>query len=152
MMQSLLQIISAFVGTLAFGILFNIRGKKLWLAAVGGMLSWTLFLLLGQVTDSEIFRFFIVSVIISAYAESLARLLKTPAVTFSIVSLVPLIPGSGLYYSMAYALAGNGANFTEKAVHTLGLATALSLGIVLVSALSRSLVDFQRNQTIKKRR
>ena len=30
------QIIASFVGSMGFGILFNIRGKRLWAAYVGG--------------------------------------------------------------------------------------------------------------------
>ena len=135
--QEWLQVLSGFVGTIGFGILFNIRGRRLLLAALGGFLSWMLFLLLGFFIQDEIVRYFIVSVAVSVYAEVLARIVKTPTTTFCIVSLIPLIPGGSLYYSMRYALEGQSENFVQKAVFTLGLAAALSLGIVLVSAVMR---------------
>ena len=47
MMDGILQLITSFIGTLGFGILFHIRGRKLWLAAVAGFLAWGCFLLLG---------------------------------------------------------------------------------------------------------
>ena len=135
--QSLIQIVASLIGTLAFGFLFNIRGKKLLFAAIGGMLSWLTFLLLGHVCPDEVLRYFLVSALITVYAEVLARLFKTPSTTFCIVSLVPLVPGSGLYYTMANALGGNTAGFVSKGLHTLELTAALSLGIVLVTALFR---------------
>lgn len=138
-----LQVLSAFTGTLAFGFLFNIRGKKLLLAALGGMLSWLLFLLLGMQIESQVLRYFLVSILLSLYSELLARLLKTPTTTFCIVSLIPLIPGSSLYYTMSYALQERG-QFAATALHTLQLAAALSLGIVLVTALMRSLTKFKQ--------
>ncbi|MBQ6946833.1 MAG: threonine/serine exporter family protein [Clostridia bacterium] len=138
----LYEIFAAFAGTLGFGFLFNIRGKKLWLAAAGGMLSWVLFLVLGLWIESQVLRYFLVSVLLSLYAEILARLLKTPSTTFCIVSLIPLIPGGSLYYTMAYALQEHQL-FVGSAVHTLQLAAALSLGIVLVTALMRSIRDFK---------
>lgn len=138
-----LQVLSAFTGTLAFGFLFNIRGKKLLLAALGGMLSWLLFLLLGMQIESQVLRYFLVSILLSLYSELLARLLKTPTTTFCIVSLVPLIPGSSLYYTMSYALQER-EQFAATALHTLQLAAALSLGIVLVTALMRSLTKLKQ--------
>ncbi len=138
-----LQVLSAFTGTLAFGFLFNIRGKKLLLAALGGMLSWLLFLLLGMQIESQVLRYFLVSILLSLYSELLARLLKTPTTTFCIVSLVPLIPGSSLYYTMSYALQER-EQFAAMALHTLQLAAALSLGIVLVTALMRGLTKLKQ--------
>ncbi|MBQ1965266.1 MAG: threonine/serine exporter family protein, partial [Clostridia bacterium] len=41
----------------------------------------------------------------SVYAGIMARVLKTPATTFITTSLIPLIPGGSLYYTMAYAFA-----------------------------------------------
>lgn len=135
--DNIIQIVTAFCGTLGFGILFNIKGKKLFLAALGGMISCLLFLILGAIIQGEILRSFIVAALLTLYSEILARKLKTPAATFCIVSLIPLIPGSNLYYTMSYALSGKTEDFFAKAAHTLGLAAALSLGIIVVTALSR---------------
>ena len=86
---ALIQVIASFFGTLGFGFLFNIRGKKLFFAAIGGMLSWGLFLLLGIAIENEAIRYLLVSLCSTTYAEILARLLKTPATTFSIITLIP---------------------------------------------------------------
>ncbi len=135
--EELLQILVSFSGTLGFGVLFNIRGKKLWIAAVGGMVAWMAYLLLLKVIQNDVVCYLIVSLVIAVLSEILARLLKTPAITFEILSLIPLIPGSALYYSIAYALRGDQQGFIEKAVHTLSLAAALSVGIIIVSAVTK---------------
>ena len=144
--DALLQIVMAFFGTIGFGMLFRSRGKKLLLAGVGGMLAWALFLLLGCWIESEPIRYFIVSVIISIYAEVLARICKTPAGTFGILSLVPLVPGGGLYYSADYALSGDMGAFVEKALSTLSLTAMLSVGIVLVAAIAKFISSVRRGR------
>ena len=144
--DALLQILMAFFGTIGFGVLFRSRGKKLLLGGLGGMLSWTLFLVLGHWIESEPIRYFIVSVIISVYAEVLARICKTPAGTFGILSLVPLVPGGGLYYSADYALSGDMGAFVEKALSTLSLTAMLSVGIVLVAAFAKFISSVRRNR------
>lgn len=137
--DDLLQVVVSFSGTLGFGILFNIRGKKLMVAAVGGSVAWLLFVLLHKVLQNEALCYLIVSLSMAVCSEIFARRLKTPAITFEILSLIPLIPGSALYYSIAHALQGNQQGFIEKAVHTLSLAAALSVGIILVSAVMKYL-------------
>jgi len=130
----IIEVLASLVGTLGFGYLFNIRGKKLWYAAVGGMAAWALFLALGFVMESEVLRYFIVSLCSTAYAEILARRLKTPATTFCIITLIPLVPGGALYYTTTTALGGELELFVPKLINTVELAVALSLGIVMVTA------------------
>lgn len=137
LIEMAIQVAAAFIGTLGFGFLFNIRGSKLWWAACGGMLAWALFLVLGYVIESEPIRYFIVSMCSTLYAELLARRLKTPATTFCIITLIPLVPGGALYYTTTSALSGDAALFLPKLVYTAELAVALSLGIVVVTAVCR---------------
>ncbi len=136
----ILQIITGFLGSCGFAVLFNIRGKRLAGAAIGGLLSWALFVLLGYWIASEPLRYFIVSVTMSAYSEILARLLRTPTTTFIMTALVPLIPGGSLYYTMAHALSGEWTDFSGRAIYTAQLAVALALGIVLTAAVMRFFV------------
>ena len=136
-MDEIVQILVSLTGTLGFGILFNVRGKKLVVSAVGGMLAWLLYVVLYKLLENDVLCYLIVSLSVAICSEVAARALKTPAITFEILSLIPLIPGSALYYSIAYALQSNLQGFIEKAVHTLSLAAALSVGIILVSAVMK---------------
>lgn len=132
MKDAIIQIISGCVGTSGFGVLFNIRGKKLLLGALGGLIAWSLYVIFSLFIHNEAVIYLLVSTITSLYAELLAIKLRTPTTSFLIISLIPLIPGGSLYYTMAYALSGNMDSFISKAVSTLQLAAALSLGIIIV--------------------
>ena len=139
MRAEVIQIVTGLLGTLGFSILFNIKGKRLLAATFGGFLSWSAFLLLGLVIESEPVRYFLVSVLISFYAEMIARVLKTPTTTVLMSALVPLIPGGSLYYTMAYALRRDLEKFVAKAMSTLKLAGALALGIVITTMVMRAI-------------
>lgn len=138
-MTEIIQLSAAFIGSLCFGVLFNLRGKRLPASAFGGLLSWGLFLLLSNVISNEPINYFIVAAVTSLYSEIMARVLKTPAAPIVTTSLVPLIPGGSLYYTMSYAFESDFEKFLEKAVSTLKLASALALGIITVTALSHIL-------------
>lgn len=135
----IIQILAGFVGSIGFAILFNIRGKRLVAAAAGGLFSWLLFVVLSTYITSEPINYFIVAWAISSYAEVMARVLKTPTTTFITTSLIPLIPGGSLYYTMAHAFHGNLDTFLQKAIYTLQLASALALGIIVSAALTKIL-------------
>lgn len=138
--MDLIQIFTGFLGSLGFGILFHIRGKKLMIASLGGLMSWTVFLLLEPLLPSEPMRYFFASAAVTVYAEVFARIMKTPTTTFLVPSLIPLIPGGSLYYTMNYALNEQWPAFAAKAVYTLELALALALGIIAVTTLTRMLM------------
>ncbi len=138
----ILQVITGCIGSLGFAVLFNVRGKRLILAALGGLLSWLLLILLGRVIDSEPINYFIVSLSLSMYAEVMARVMKTPTTTFITTSLIPLIPGGSLYYTMAYAFQSDMGRFFEKGIYTLELAAALALGVIAATAFAKLLNKF----------
>lgn len=138
-MSGLVQILMGTLGTFGFNILFNIRGRKLLLATLGGFISWAVFLALEPLVPGEAFRYFISAVVITVYGELLARAEKTPTTTFLVPSIIPLIPGSALYYTMNYALNEQWSQFAEQAFYTLQLALALAVGIIAVTTAVRLL-------------
>lgn len=145
------QIIAATAGTLGFALAFNIRGKKVFVAAFGGCFGWVLFLLMGLFLESEVLRYFIASLLVSIYGEVMARLLKTPTIIFNIVCLVPFVPGGSLYYTMTNAFSGDLSGFLKSGSNTLQLAAALSFGVVIVSTFTAYLTKHMHRLKIKKR-
>lgn len=139
MQDAIIEILAALVGTVGFCILFHIRGRRLIAAAFGGMLSWALFLLLGLWLEGEVLRYFLVAVCTTLYSELMARALKTPTTTFCVVTLIPLIPGGALYETTIAAMQGDITVLAPMTLHTVELAMALSLGIILVTASMRQL-------------
>ena len=135
--MDLMQILMGGLGSLGFGVLFHIRGSRLVIATVGGLMSWTVFLVLAPLFPSEAVRYFYAAAAVTVYAEVFARVVKTPTTTFLVPSLIPLIPGGSLYYTMNYALNEQWIAFAAKAFYTLQLAVALALGIIAVTTLNR---------------
>lgn len=142
----IIQIVAGTVGTLGFTVLFNIRDKRLIFTALGGFLSWTLFVVFSKFIISEPLNYFLVALLMTAYAEIVAMLIKTPITIFITTALVPLIPGSSLYYTMANAFTDNKEGFIEKGMHTLSLSAALALGIIIATAITKIIKDFLRRK------
>ena len=148
----ILQIVTGLLGSVAFSILFHVRGRKLVFAGLGGFLSWAIFVLLKFLTESEPIRYFLVAILISVYAEILARVLRTPTTTFIMSSLIPLIPGGSLYYTMASLFDGTLDGFLEKGIYTLELSAALALGIVLSGAVARMIATAKLHYAEKQKK
>ena len=66
-MHEMIQLLVSFTGSLGFAALFNIHGKKLWFAALGGCLSWAVYLIVGIWTSSPYICGFWSTVTITLY-------------------------------------------------------------------------------------
>ncbi|MBR6709578.1 MAG: threonine/serine exporter family protein [Clostridia bacterium] len=149
--HEIVEIITGFIGTCGFAVLFNVRGKQFLFSALGGLFSWTLFVIFSQFIPGEVVNYFLVSFLMSIYAEVMARKLKSPASAFATLSLIPLIPGGSLYYTMAYAFEADFDRFLDKAVYTLQLAAALALGVIVATVLTRMILEWlQKLRAVKR--
>lgn len=138
------QVTVAIIASFGFGIIFNIRGKKLIFAAMGGGLSWFFYLFLTQNNISNILSLFISSIIFSIYSEICARCLKTPVTTVVICALIPLVPGSGMYYTMYETIRGNIHGAVEQGLDTIYSAGTLALGVIFVSTITRQVTNLKK--------
>lgn len=151
--RELIEILSGTVGSLFFAMLFNMRGKRLAVGTLGGFLSWTAYIFFEELTNSEVMSYFLVALFVTVYSEVMARVVKSPTTAFIIASLIPLIPGSSLYYTMRYALSNNSELFSARALYTLELAAALALGVIVATAAAKIYFDVkQRHRESRKNR
>ena len=102
-----IQLAMAFVGSLGFCMMFRLRAGLLVPASLGGLFCWAVYLTGAQYVEGIFLPSFIASAFAATYAEVLARKLKAPATLFLIPAVVPLVPGSGLYYTISYAVQGD---------------------------------------------
>ena len=126
-----------FLGCAGFALIFNIHGPGIVICALGGCLAWTAYLVTMDLTGSVVFANLIGGLVASLYAEVMARIRKFPAIAYLVVSIFPLIPGAGVYYTMNYAVHNDMAMFAAKGMETAAIAGAIALGIVLVSTAFR---------------
>ena len=76
----------------------------------------------------------------------MARLRRCPVTSYLLVALFPLVPGGGIYYTMEHAMSGETSLFLESLLHTLGLAGALAVGVLMVASLARLVTNYQNHR------
>ncbi len=144
------SIFYAFISSLGFGILFNVRGKNLIIASIGGAFGWLFYTLTFNSTQSEVVALFIASIAISVYSEIFARVMRNPVTIFLICALIPLVPGGGMYYTTFEAVLGNINKSIVLGIQTLFNAASIAVGIILVSTISKILNKLKMNRIAKR--
>jgi len=138
------QILVSIIASLGFGIIFNIKGKNLIFAALGGGLSWFCYLFFSKQGMSEPLSFFCSSILFSIYSEICARILKTPVTTTIICALIPLVPGAGMYYTMYETITGNVDKAIQLGLNTCASAGSLALGVIFVSTITKQVTHLKQ--------
>ena len=123
--------IGCFIGCIGFAILFNIHGPGVMLCGLGGALSWAIYLMVVRSGHSDILGYFWSALFSSVYSETMARIRKYPAISYLVVSIFPLIPGAGAYYTMNYAVRGDMEMFASTGIHTAAIAGILA-GLLII--------------------
>lgn len=100
-MDILKTVITAFLGSLGFALLYGLKRKHLIFASLGGLISWGMYLLFYFVFNQKgiFLPCFIATIITAVYVILVAICVKAPTHMFLLPALIPLIPGSTLYYT-----------------------------------------------------
>lgn len=144
--KSGVQILVCFGACIAFGIVYNIHPKHLFLGALGGTIGWIFYLLPAGLFANDVPQYFIAAAFIAAFSEIMARITKTPAVVFLLPALFPLVPGGTIYYTMETCLTGTTEEFLAMLTYTFEVAGCIALGVFssasLVSIITSSMLKF----------
>ena len=145
----ILQCISAFVGCYGFTFLFNIYSFGGILCALGGCIVWAVYCLCSFFGFNDILCYFCAALMAAGYAETMARIRKYPAISYLVISIHPLIPGAGIYYTTNFLVAGDLTNFASQGKHTIAIAGVIAVGILLVSTIVHFLNEWRQHRQQK---
>lgn len=132
-MEILKLVITGAVGTAGFAILFSIKPKHIPFAVFGGAIATLVYSLANVAIESVFVSNFVATLVCVVYANILARILKTPSIVFITASVIPLVPGGSLFYTMSNMILGNYEAAKAYGLNTLKVALGIAGGIVIES-------------------
>lgn len=127
------MILTAAVGTLGYCLLINVRRNKIVYGCLGGVVSTFLYCACVEAGLTPLLQNLIPAAVVTLYAEVLARVIKAPATVFLIPSIIPLVPGGRLYYTMRAIVDGDADSAKIYAMETIVIALGIAVGIVVIS-------------------
>lgn len=130
-----IQLISGALGSVGFGIIFRMKNKYLPLAFAGGFISWLVYIIGKEIWGTVFLPTLLAGLITDIYAEILARICKATSTSFFVASVIPLIPGSTLYYCMNSIVEGNSIRALEYGRDTFLIAFGIAAGMSIAWAI-----------------
>jgi len=129
----MVMIVTAAAGTLGYCLLINVKRNKIVYGCLGGVVSTFLYCACVEAGLTPLLQNLIPAAVVTLYAEVLARVIKAPATVFLIPSIIPLVPGGRLYYTMRAIVDGDADSAKIYAMETIVIALVIAVGIVVIS-------------------
>lgn len=133
-----MHILRDFAGTviyiLGFAHIYGVS-KSSRPAAIGcALLSWFSYTFIQSLGVGLVPSAFVATILLTLYAEIMARVLKRPAPSFLLMGLLPLVPGGSIYRAMLHLVNNRRSEAMVSAFEAFGLAAAMAAGVVFVTA------------------
>lgn len=139
----IIEVIFCVIGTLAFAVTMNIPKKFLIYVFIGSFASSLTERILNQYYGDFIACFFAM-IIVAFFSEIIARKEKTPTTVILIPCVIPLLPGSAIYYTMLYAISSQLELAKDSALSTLLSGLGIALGAVIESTIIKIVKAYKK--------
>lgn len=127
--------LGAALGTVALAVLFRVPKRALLIGMALGVLAFWIYNLVKARQGTEYLSVFLGAAVGALLGELMARKMRMAAIVFVTPSLLPLVPGLGLYRTMLYVVQGD-----MGMAAALGAETLIVLGLLALAVAAATLV------------
>jgi uncharacterized membrane protein YjjB (DUF3815 family) len=128
-----IMLITTFVATIGFGIMFNNSYGQLPIVAVGSVIATCAYIFTLKGTDNIFLSVMLGTITATILAEILARIVKAPTTVFLIPIIIPFVPGASLFFMMHSVVNGNMELFQLHGINLLLASLGIAVGIIFAS-------------------
>ena len=134
-MTFLLPFVFIMFATCGFCIIFKVPVKHIVPCVIIGSLGWLIYQLSMYYDASPVLSCFTASCAVGLFSDICARLFKDASTIFIIPGILCLVPGSGMYHTMAAMLNHDMAEAASRGTETLLMAGAIAAGLLIIGSL-----------------
>lgn len=131
------QMITSFIATGAFGIIFNVPRQSLLKCGIVGMIGWLIYFLMVTFKIDVVLATFVAAFSIGVMSQINARIYRTPSIIFSVSGIIPLVPGGMAYDAMRNFVENNYDIAITLAARAFMISGAIAFGLVFSEVINQ---------------
>lgn len=131
------QLITSFISSAAFGIIFNVPRRSLIQCGFVGMVGWGLYKYLIGVELDPVVATLIASFVIAIVSLFFAKRYRTPVIIFSVSGIIPLVPGGMSYDAMRHFVENDYTTALEMAARAFMISGSIAFGLVISEVINQ---------------
>ena len=125
------EFLTAFVGTIAFALLFQVPKEYYVNCGLAGGCGWICYKLL--LAGCGLFGSTFFATVLVVFLSRLSAVRRhCPVTIFLVAGIFPLVLGAGIYWTAYYVVTDQLAKASDRGFQTLKIAVAIVLGILFV--------------------
>lgn len=144
----LAQIITSFIATTGFVVLFNAPKNSLIRCGIVGMIGWVIYYLMTGYGIDSVPACFVASFFISIISHFFAKIYKTPIIIFIVGGIIPLVPGGLAYDAMRQFVINQYDLGIQLATKVMLIAGSIAMGIVISEVFYHT---FRKSRSVEKK-
>lgn len=144
------QLLTSFIASVSFGIIFNIPKQSLIKSGLVGMFGWIVYYSMTLSNMNPVFATLLGAFTVALISQGMARLYKTPMIIFSVAGIIPLVPGGMAYDAMRHFVSNDYATATTLAARAFMLSGAIAFGLIFSEVLNQ-LYRNSKEKIVRKR-
>ncbi|MCR4965205.1 MAG: threonine/serine exporter family protein [Bacteroidales bacterium] len=131
------QLLAAFIGTVAFAVLFGVPRRYYGASGLCGTLGWLLYLILLRHTGlSPAVVVFLATALVTLTALVEAILRKCPITVFLICGIFPLVPGAGIFWTSYNIVSDQLGAALQTGFVAVQATVAIAFGILIITEIN----------------
>jgi len=136
-MKLLEQIITSFISSAGFGIIFSVPKESLLKCGFVGMVGWMGYFILSTHGLDIVIATGIASFIVAVISQVFSKLYKTPIIIFTVCGIIPLVPGGMAFNAMKNFVENDYSYAMSLAAKAFMLSGAIAIGIVFSEVVNQ---------------
>ncbi|SFA70411.1 MULTISPECIES: threonine/serine exporter family protein [unclassified Bacillus (in: firmicutes)] len=131
------QLITSFIATAAFGIIFNAPKQSLVKCGLVGAIGWMIYVIMEYHQFDTTLATLAASFFIAVMSQTLSRIYKTPIIIFSVAGVIPLVPGGLAYDAMKNFVLNDYTLAVALAAKAFMLSGAIAIGLIFSEVINQ---------------
>ncbi|WP_342429815.1 threonine/serine exporter family protein [Neobacillus sp. FSL H8-0543] len=141
-MDILGQLITSFIATAAFGVIFNAPKESLIKCGLVGMGGWLIYYITEDYMGNAIVATLCATIFIGVVSQEFAKFYKTPIIIFSVAGIIPLVPGGLAYDAMRQFVLADYDLAIALSVKVTLLSGSIAFGLVFSEVINQLIRKF----------
>ncbi|AWB43582.1 hypothetical protein DCC85_04650 [Paenibacillus sp. CAA11] len=131
------QLVTSFIASAAFGIIFNAPRRALLQCGLTGMLGWIVYYILDPRLDT-VLSTVAATLLIGVVSQLSAKVYRMPVIIFSVAGIIPLVPGGLAYDAMRKFVENDYNAAVQLAAQAFLISGSIAIGLVLSEVLNQA--------------
>lgn len=136
------HLVTSFIASAGFGILFNAPRRSLVHCGLVGMLGWILYYTLTQHGMDVVPATVLAAMLVAVLSQLFAKLRKTPIIIFNVSGIIPLVPGGIAYDAMRHFVENDYFTGVQLTAKVMLLSGGIAIGLMFSEVVNQIIRKF----------